>query len=119
MCKMQVAAGLIGCLVSVFPAHAQTSPPNPGEVGCLACHKGIEPIREAGSKMLAEIRDQGDAKTDPEGCCVCHGGDPTAKDKEKGLMEAKRSILTPEVLGSTSTPADNAILLTSECSGIT
>ena len=83
MCKMQIVVGLIGCLLSVVPANAQKPLSTPGGVGCLVCHKGIELIREPGSKMLEEIRDQGDPKTDPEGCCVCHGGDPTAKDKEK------------------------------------
>jgi hypothetical protein len=58
MCKMQIVAGLIGCLVGVLPANAQTPPSTPGEVGCLVCHKGIEPIREAALKMLDDIREE-------------------------------------------------------------
>ncbi len=83
MNKKQVVAGLIGCVVSFLHANAQTPPSNPGESGCTVCHKGIEPIREAGSKMLEEIRAQGKSDGDPEGCTVCHGGDSTAKDKDK------------------------------------
>ncbi len=46
--------------------------------GCLQCHEGIEPIREAGSEMMRQIRARGAELGDPEGCVVCHGGDPTA-----------------------------------------
>ncbi len=81
MCMTQFLAEMMVCLATSCMAAAQTPLPNPGEKGCLVCHKGIEPIREAGSQMLEEIRDQADSDTDPEGCCVCHGGDSTASDK--------------------------------------
>ncbi len=51
-------------------------------LGCLSCHEGIEPIREDGSAMLATIRGMGLAYGDPEGCVVCHGGDPSATAAE-------------------------------------
>jgi len=44
----------------------------------LTCHEGIEPIREAGSKMMQQIVAAGRGRGDPAGCVVCHGGDPTA-----------------------------------------
>jgi len=50
--------------------------------GCLKCHDGIEPIRAADSEMLQEITALGRRKNDTAGCVVCHGGDPTALDKE-------------------------------------
>jgi len=53
--------------------------------GCLAggCHLNIEPIREHHSGMAKEIYSHGKAKGDPNGCIVCHFGDPEALAKEK------------------------------------
>ena len=53
-----------------------------GGGGCLACHRGIEPIREADSEMMRDIFALGRLQGDPDGCVVCHGGDPAAEEKE-------------------------------------
>lgn len=50
--------------------------------GCIACHQGIESIRESDSKMLKQILAQGESRGDPNGCVVCHGGDPNATDED-------------------------------------
>ena len=55
--------------------------------GCLSCHEGIENIREDTSAMLAQIKAMGAMQGDPEGCVVCHGGNPqglTAEDAHQG-----------------------------------
>lgn len=60
------------------------SPAVPGaaiQSGCVTCHQGIEPIRNEGSGMLAQILQEGASLGDPAGCVVCHGGDPKAADK--------------------------------------
>jgi hypothetical protein len=47
--------------------------------GCLApgkCHAGIEPIRAHDSEMAKEIYKKGKLLGDPNGCVVCHGGNP-------------------------------------------
>ena len=47
--------------------------------GCLAtgkCHAGIEPIRAHNSGMAVEIYRKGKILGDPNGCVVCHGGNP-------------------------------------------
>ena len=69
------AAVVVGILYA--GAWAQDKP-----AGCLRCHEGIEPIREAGSRMLKEILELGEVFDDPHGCVVCHGGDPKGEDKE-------------------------------------
>ncbi|UCE55429.1 MAG: hypothetical protein JSV31_08300 [Desulfobacterales bacterium] len=55
--------------------------------GCLApgkCHSGIEPIRAHNSEMAKQIYATGSKLGDPNGCVVCHGGDPTEeKDAKK------------------------------------
>ncbi len=53
--------------------------------GCLAggCHWEIEPIREHHSGMAQEIYSLGKEKGDPNGCVVCHFGDPEALTSEK------------------------------------
>ena len=63
-------------LVDHFPATAAS--------GCMACHGDIEPIREPGSQMLADILERGRQAGDPAGCVVCHNGDPSERtDKAK------------------------------------
>ncbi|RMG03353.1 MAG: cytochrome C [Planctomycetota bacterium] len=42
----------------------------------------IEPIMPPDSKMMHEIRDMGADLGDPEGCTICHGGDPEADTPE-------------------------------------
>ena len=68
--------------MNVAVVEGQEQSPEEQASGCLSCHAGIEPIREAGSEMLEEIVALGRAKGDPHGCVVCHGGDPTAGEKE-------------------------------------
>ena len=49
------------------------------ERGCLApgkCHAGIEPITSHGSEMAKQIYRRGGKLGDPNGCVVCHGGNP-------------------------------------------
>ena len=46
--------------------------------GCLSCHNGIEPIRQHQTKMMKEIYKLGAKVGDPNGCVVCHGGNPDA-----------------------------------------
>ena len=59
-------------LVGHYPAAADS--------GCMACHAGIEMIREPGSQMMEQIMARGAAEGDPAGCVVCHGGDPTERE---------------------------------------
>ena len=49
----------------------------PAEDGyCLTCHKGIEPTRPLESEMMKQILAKGEKLGDPNGCVVCHGGNP-------------------------------------------
>jgi hypothetical protein len=46
--------------------------------GCISskCHAGIEPIRAHDSGMARQIYKKGKSLGDPNGCVVCHGGNP-------------------------------------------
>jgi CDGSH-type Zn-finger protein len=75
--------------------------------GCLApgkCHAGIEPIRAHTSEMAKQIYDIGQKLGDPNGCVVCHGGNPAeekdAKTAHTGAPEG--SALDTFVLHSAS-----------------
>lgn len=58
-----------------FPAEGQN---------CLACHKGIMPARPMDSEMMQQILKKGAELGDPNGCVVCHGGNPNeTKDKDR------------------------------------
>ena len=75
--------------------------------GCLAagkCHAGIEPIRAHNSEMAKQIYQMGSKLGDPNGCVVCHGGDPTEeKDAAKAHTGAPQgSMLDTFVLHSAS-----------------
>ena len=51
---------------------------------CLTCHKGIEPTRPIQSKMMQQILALGKEIGDPNGCVICHGGNPSeTKNKDK------------------------------------
>jgi len=51
---------------------------------CLACHTGIEDIRQANSKMMDKIYALAAKASYPDNSCiVCHGGNPDADTKER------------------------------------
>lgn len=67
---------------------------------CLTCHDGIAPTRPHESKMMQAIYVIGKNVGDPNGCVVCHGGDPTQiDDKNKAHSGAPKgnaqSFYTP------------------------
>ena len=84
MRPLLTAIALVAGLGTTTIATAQAVQSDQSTSGCLECHQGIEPIREDGSEMLGEILALGEAKGDPAGCVVCHGGDPAAEEKEAG-----------------------------------
>ena len=56
---------------------------------CLTCHQGIAPIRQHSSDMMKEIYKKGLKAGDPNGCILCHGGNPdakTAKEAHRGTV---------------------------------
>jgi len=63
--------------------------PAPGQ-GCLACHTGIEPIREHDSKMMRQIYKEGKKMGDPNGCVVCHFGNAS---EEKNISIAHNDMI--------------------------
>lgn len=61
---------------------------------CLTCHKGIEPTRPLNSKMMKQILAKGDSLGDPNGCVVCHGGNPhETVNKDKAHRGAPKGSL--------------------------
>lgn len=79
--------GIIFCSWLAAATNAQTTAPTAEESGCLACHEGIEPIREAGSGMSDQILKEGRRMGDPAGCIVCHGGNPAGRTEEEAHTE--------------------------------
>ena len=70
-------------LLTLLTAAAVTQAPTKGtRPGCLGCHQGIAPIREAGSAMLAQVNALSKRMGDPDGCVACHGGDASKDEKE-------------------------------------
>lgn len=89
-----------------MPDKAMLPPSTPGESFpaesqyCLTCHQGIEPTRPLQSGMMEGIMKQGAALGDPNGCVVCHGGNPNetvnkAKAHSGKPAESKLSGFTP------------------------
>ena len=55
--------------------------------GCLApgkCHAGVEPIRAHNASMAQQIYGLGAQLGDPNGCVVCHGGNP--KEEKEAII---------------------------------
>lgn len=65
------------CLVSVTSAY--------GASGCSTqeCHQGIVDIKPADHKMMRTLKMTGSQHGDPDGCVMCHGGNPKATKKEE------------------------------------
>jgi len=72
-------------LLAAFAAMGLTAIAQEGATssGCLACHEGIEAIRDAESPMMKRIVALGQVSGDPAGCVICHGGDATAKEQNQ------------------------------------
>jgi len=53
--------------------------------GCTTakCHEGIADIRSSDSEMMQTIKANGSQHGDPDGCVMCHGGNPKATEKEE------------------------------------
>ncbi|MDJ0833430.1 MAG: cytochrome C [Gammaproteobacteria bacterium] len=67
--------------------------------GCLACHNGIEDIRDQLSPMMAMINAISASHGDDSGCIACHGGDPkatTAEAAHKGSPQSLVDIKGPQ-----------------------
>ena len=80
------------------------------KTGCLAsskCHAGIEPIRAHNSEMAKRIYDLGQKQGDPNGCVVCHGGNPNeekdAKNAHTGTPQGTGGHIGPLPDGSIHT----------------
>ena len=81
-----LAVGFSGIAQGAVPE--KVMPEVAEEKGCLSCHEGIESIRQAESGMMAAIKALGGPQGDPDGCVVCHGGNPqglTAEEAHSGV----------------------------------
>lgn len=94
---------------------ATITAPTPADVstlwsndGCTApgCHAGIEPIRQPDTGMMQKILARGRELGDPDGCVVCHGGDPEAT--EPGLAHHTSNPALAEIGGPDEFYADPA-----------
>lgn len=74
---MLMALIICGMLAFAFSAYAAG--------GCTTekCHQGIADIRSNDSEMMQTIKANGTQHGDPDGCVMCHGGNPKATEKEE------------------------------------
>jgi hypothetical protein len=75
MLLMTMAIG--GCFAVAFSAHAA------GGCSTEKCHQGIADIRSPDSEMMQTIKANGSQHGDPDGCVICHGGNPRATEKKE------------------------------------
>ncbi len=67
----------------------------PSGSGCTAagCHADILPIVPPDLPMMKLIRQNGLRHKDMDGCVICHGGDPSASDKQDAHGRIPKSLL--------------------------
>ena len=73
------------CATAPLPEMDPGGYPAPN-TGCMApgkCHAGIEPIRAHNADMAKQIYGLGAQLGDPNGCVVCHGGNPKEEKDAK------------------------------------
>ncbi len=96
---MKKIIAVLALMLIAGASHAAVTKTAPsGKTGCLACHEGIEDIRDRNSPMMLQIKAMGSANGDAEGCVVCHGGNPAGKDYEtahKGAPEGLKNANGP------------------------
>ena len=68
---------------------------------CVTCHIDIEPDAKASAKqsqtMKLRLKTMGEKYGDPEGCVICHGGNPKAKTiPEAHIGKPKNMLNGPE-----------------------
>jgi len=64
---------------------------------CLFCHQGLAPTRPLNAGMMKQILVKGSELGDPNGCVVCHGGNPAEKtDKNIAHSGAPKGGLLKE-----------------------
>jgi hypothetical protein len=81
-------------LIILFPLLWASPAISPAaDSGCLACHNGIESIREESSAMLQLINSLSAVHGDTAGCVMCHGGDPTTSDAGKAHEGSPQSLV--------------------------
>ena len=86
----QLLVGLLFAICAAGWAVAQdvpesVTPERAAEMGCLSCHEGIEDFTQG--IMMEQIKSMGPDYGDPDGCVVCHGGNPqglTAEEAHAG-----------------------------------
>lgn len=91
-----VLLSLLPCAVRVAQADDRLIDhfPQAADSGCIACHQGIEPIREPGSLMMQQIMAEGASGGDPAGCIVCHNGDPNERS-DKSVAHGSSFLADP------------------------
>ena len=83
---------LASFLIASVSSAAVTKTAPSGE-GCLSCHSGIEKILPDTSAMMVQIKAIGSGSGDPEGCAVCHGGDPKGTSVEAAHNGAPKALI--------------------------
>ncbi len=75
--RIFLAVVMVG-FICLLPGHVFSKGFPAPNTGCISinCHAGIEPIRDHNSGMAKQIYDMGKKYGDPNGCVVCHGGNP-------------------------------------------
>lgn len=64
------------------------------QTGCTTkdCHAGIMDIVPGDLPMMALIKQTGQLHGDPDGCIICHGGNPLASKKEKAHKAIPKNL---------------------------
>ena len=83
-----LSLSLIFVLILLIPIQILAADTN--NLGCLYCHQGIEDFTDG--PMMIVIKAKAQSFKDPGGCVVCHGGTPSATDKNIAHASAPAAL---------------------------
>lgn len=81
----------------------------PAKQGCMSCHYNLESIMPTNSAMMQAIYIEGEFVGDPNGCVVCHGGNPKATTKQEAHQGSPEELKEHGAQNFYPNPGDLAI----------
>jgi hypothetical protein len=91
-----ISCSMLFLMVTLMPVSSQA------QKGCTTkdCHQGILDIVPMKFEMMQLIKKNGQRHGDPDGCIICHGGNPNTSKKKKAHKSIPSTLKRAAGMGS-------------------